>query len=158
TNGQIGVPIQVTINPTGLTTGAYYGTIQVAAANVLNSPQSVTVVLHVAAAGTPIGATLDNSGLVFVASQGGSDPPPQTIAIANPTGGDLKYTSQFGYFNATNASPSIFTATPRSATIASGQTQPLTIQAALTTPSIDGSVAKVAAVPGTYTAALKLNF
>jgi uncharacterized protein (TIGR03437 family) len=137
--GQTGVPVRVLVDPSGLSAGTYYGSIQISANGVLNSPQTVTVVLRVAPPGTSPGPFLDSSGLVFLATQSGSNPPAQTITISNPTAATLSYSSTI------NAGP--FTYGPSLVTIPPGQSQPLTIQAASS---------NLAA--GIYTATLGLSF
>jgi uncharacterized protein (TIGR03437 family) len=141
--GQLGLPFKVSIDPTGLAAGAYYGTIQVSADGVLNSPQSVTVVLKVAPTGTLVGPYLDSAGLIFLGTQSGGDPPPQSVTIFNPTAGSLSYTSKFAFA----PTPNPFSYGPFSATIASGQSASLTPQATLKGLS-----------PGLYTARIALTF
>src|SRR5262249_39281015 len=136
-------PIKVSVNPAGLASGAYYGTIQVSADGVLNSPQTFTVVLHVFPQGTPIGAYLDSSGLVFLGAQGAADPPPQTVAISNPTSGNLSYTSTISI----TAGANVWSFSPLSGTIASGQSGTLNVQA------------KLAGVPpGIYAAQIRMAY
>jgi uncharacterized protein (TIGR03437 family) len=45
--GSISTPVTVSVNPTGLAVGQYYGLVQVLAANAGNSPQVVSVLLNV---------------------------------------------------------------------------------------------------------------
>jgi uncharacterized protein (TIGR03437 family) len=72
-----------TIDPgaaAGLAAGAYYGTIRVSGAGVVNSPQDFQVVLSVTPATTPVLPDPQPAGLVFV-SAGGSALASQTISV-----------------------------------------------------------------------------
>lgn len=124
---QTGVPIQVSVNPTGLAAGAYYGALQISARDVANSPQSLTMVLKVAPPGTSVGAVVDQSGLVFVASPGGADPRAQRLAVFNPTTVALSFTSQTTAILGANP----FRVTPATGSIPAGQSLDLTVQVSL---------------------------
>jgi uncharacterized protein (TIGR03437 family) len=74
--------VNVSIDPTGLVAGTYYGQIQVTASAV-NSPQVLTVVLTVLPAGTTPGPDVRPSGLIFTGTAGVS-PGSQDVMIGNP--------------------------------------------------------------------------
>jgi uncharacterized protein (TIGR03437 family) len=67
-SGAAGPPVQVSVNPTGLTAGDYYGQLQVQAPGAPNSPQTVTVVLNVRAPGSAVGSIVQPSGLIFTSA------------------------------------------------------------------------------------------
>lgn len=137
--GTGGVPIQVVANPSGLAIGTYYGTVAITSPDVPNSPQLVTVVLVVAAKAGP---SIDKTGAIFVGTTGGSNPPAQTITAFNPGVNSISFTSSLQ-----GASANLFTVTPATATLASGKSQPITIQ-----PSIQNLPT------GIYTAKQTLSF
>jgi len=73
--------VTVSVNPSGLTAGSYYGEIRVLSGAV-SAPQSIIMVLTIG--GTP--ETLVNPlGLLFVARAGGAAPLAQTIKISGST-------------------------------------------------------------------------
>src|SRR5579863_951448 len=141
--GQTGTTLQVAVNPSGLSAGTYYGTIQVAALGIANSPQLVSVVLNVLPASANIGAVLSSAGLIFVGPAGGASPPAQTVTVYNPSASALSFTSVLA---GTNASVH-FHYNPLNASIPSGQSVALTI---------GDSTAGLAA--GTYNATIALTF
>jgi uncharacterized protein (TIGR03437 family) len=83
--------VTVSIDPTGLAAGDYYGQVQIAASGVANSPQSVSIVLKVAAAGTDLGASAYPTGLIFVAQAGGANPAAKTVSLTNPSTTPLSF-------------------------------------------------------------------
>ncbi len=98
--GQAGTGLQVSVNPSGLSAGAYYGTLQVTAPGLANSPQLVSVVLNVSPASANIGAVLSSAGLIFVGSAGGATPPAQMVTVYNPSASLLSFTSALAGTNA----------------------------------------------------------
>jgi len=137
--------VQVSVNPTGLAAGTYYGQVQVVSA--ANPQQSATVVLNLAGAGTLIRPLVAPSGLIFTAAQNGSNPAAQTITIQNPTASAIKFVSTPIYGGGVNW----FGYSPPSGQIAPGQTQTITVAA--TPVSITRSLAA-----GVYRAQLNLGF
>jgi uncharacterized protein (TIGR03437 family) len=135
--------VTVSVNPTGLQAGDYYGTIQVASSGVDNSPQTASVVLNVAAAGTTIGAFLQRTGLIFVGSAGGAKPAAQTISITNPSSTPLNFASSLFFGTTTNW----FTVQPASGSVSSTAPATITVQ-----PDLTG------VTPGIYTGDLTLYF
>jgi Rieske Fe-S protein len=83
-------PAVLTLTPrtTSVAAGAYSATVQVTAPTATNAPVTISVSLLVTA---PVPATigLAATSVGFVATAGGADPSPQTIAITNAGGGTL---------------------------------------------------------------------
>jgi len=75
--------VAVTINPSGLSAGTYYGQIQVSAA-VANTPQLVTIILNVLPAGLSLGPQIYPNGLIFT-GVAGVTPGSQDVQVGNPT-------------------------------------------------------------------------
>jgi uncharacterized protein (TIGR03437 family) len=74
--------VTVSVNPTGLPAGVYYGIVAVSSTGTVNSPQQFEVVLNVSSQqSTPV--TAAPSGLIFSAPAGGEDPSSQTFQINN---------------------------------------------------------------------------
>jgi hypothetical protein len=69
---------------------SYYGTIQVTAPGVFNSPLNYTIVLDVLPSNTPPLPILQPAGLVFV-SQIGGNPDPQTVVVNSTSGTSVNY-------------------------------------------------------------------
>jgi uncharacterized protein (TIGR03437 family) len=57
--------VHVTVNPSGLAAGDYYGQVLIRANAAPNSPQTVTIVLNVRATGSAAGTSVQPSGLLF---------------------------------------------------------------------------------------------
>lgn len=72
--------VEVKVNHAGMSPGEYYGRVDVTAPG--NSKQTVSVLLSVLPAGTPLPQEIRPTGLVFVAAQG-TNPVAQTFSIAN---------------------------------------------------------------------------
>lgn len=95
-------PLTVSVNPTNLAPGDYYGQIRISATGVANSPQIATVVLNVAAAGTDLGAFLQPTGLVFIAQAGGASPAAQTVSVTTPNSVPLGFNAALAVQAGTN--------------------------------------------------------
>jgi uncharacterized protein (TIGR03437 family) len=76
--------VNVSIDPSTLAAGTYYGRIRVSASAV-NTPQVMTVILTVMPAGTKLGAQVFPAGLVFT-GVAGSSPGSQDVMVGNPAG------------------------------------------------------------------------
>jgi uncharacterized protein (TIGR03437 family) len=76
--------VDVTIDPSTLAQGTYYGRIQVSGA-AANSPQLMTIILTVLPAGTTLGAQVFPAGLIFTGVAGGI-PGSQDVQVGNPAG------------------------------------------------------------------------
>ena len=101
--------VNVTIDPSTLGQGTYYGKIQVSA-TAANTPQVLTVILTVLPPGTPLGPQIYPAGLIFTGLAGGT-PGSQDVLVANPSGqGNSFQSGQIG---------SGFTYLPASASLSS---------------------------------------
>jgi uncharacterized protein (TIGR03437 family) len=85
--------ITVSVDPTGLVAGFYAGIIEVTSAGAANSPQLLKVDLQVFPPGTPLGAVVRPTGVVFVARAGGAAPPSQEIRVGTTSGSLIEFTS-----------------------------------------------------------------
>jgi len=142
TSGSIATVV-VSIQPGDLKQGDYYGQIQVSADGASNSPQTATVVLNVAAAGTDLGAFVDPTGLIFVGQAGGNDPAAKTISVTNPSPSNLTFSATPSF----NQSSDWFTANPVSGIV--NATNPVQI-------IVQPSLAKLTA--GIYFGEIVLHF
>jgi len=78
--GQIPM-VDVSVDASGLSAGLYSGLIRVTSSAANNSPQVLKVNLQVLQAGTPLGAVVGPSGLIFRGVAGGSSPGSQNIMV-----------------------------------------------------------------------------
>ncbi len=124
----------VSIRSAGLAAGDYYGQIQISADGASNSPQTASVVLNVAKAGTDLGAFVYPTGLVFVAQAGGANPASQTIAVTNPSTSTLTFSSALFFGQGSN----LFTIQPSSGTV--NATNPVQITVQPTTSSAPANI------------------
>jgi hypothetical protein len=125
--------VTVTPNTAGLSAGTYTATVTIDAGTVTGSPQSIAVTLTVNPPAPPTLAVAPSS-LTFTATQGGSSPAAQSVAVSNSGTGTLDVT--------TADDASWLTVTPASATA------PASLSVA---PSISGLAA------GTYTATVTVT-
>jgi len=132
TSGGSGSPptVQVTANPAGLAAGDYYGQVQISAAGVSNSPQTVSVVLSIAAATTTEDPVVLPTGLIFVGVAGGSNPAAKSFTITNITSKAATYV--------TNPDKPFYSAAPATGTVTPNQPVSVSVQ-----PSIAGLAAGV---------------
>jgi len=92
--GQAGTPVQVSVNPAGLTAGQYYGSVDISAPNAVNNPQSVTVLLNVTPAGQTGGnAGVSTGGLIFSGPAGSTTPQQQQVSLLNSSGATIHYST-----------------------------------------------------------------
>ncbi len=100
TSGTVTTPYQdvssvnVSVNPVGLPQGTYYGQILVTAPGAPNSPQSVSIILNVLAAGSNPGMEVRPTGLIFV-GQPGNNPGSQTVMISTPQSNPVTFAGTF---------------------------------------------------------------
>ncbi len=113
--------VQVEVNPGKLTTGIYYGTVQVNAPGADNSPQFVSIILNVLPPGANIGPLVQPSGLIFAAVAGGGLPGSQTVVIQNTGSSSVTFHSG----QVSNNGQSFFTSLPQNGTVT--QTQPINV-------------------------------
>ncbi len=135
--------VTVSVNPAGLAAGAYYGQIKFVAQGAANSPQIASVVLNVVTPANSPGATVQPSGLIFVATAGGAIPAAKTLSITNPSPTALNFVGTS--FSSSGADWITFN--PSSGAVSS--TQPATVSVQ---PNLQGLV------PGIYAGELVLNF
>ncbi len=80
TGSSVGGVLSVSANTTGLSTGSYYGLLQVSAPGAANSPRYISVVLNLLSSTAPAYGTVSPRALIFVAA-GGAAPAAQTVNI-----------------------------------------------------------------------------
>jgi uncharacterized protein (TIGR03437 family) len=132
----------VSVDPTNLAAGDYYGLVKFTATGAANSPQAAVVVLNVLPANSTV-ETAEPTGLIFVGQQGGPNPAAQSVTVSNPSNQPITVTptplaQQNGIFSTT---PSV------SATVTSGQTAQFMVSADLT-----------GLMPGVYTGVIQFAF
>jgi uncharacterized protein (TIGR03437 family) len=118
--------VQVTVNPSGLAPGDYYGQVQISAPDIGNSPQAVSVVLTVLPPTADPGPSVLPTGLIFVGAAGGPNPAAQSVSITNLTSKTLNF-STATFFERENK---WFTAPP-TGKVEPGQPSRIAIQPAL---------------------------
>lgn len=109
-----GTSLSISASTTGLAAGQYYGSVNVAASNATNSPQSVSVVLNVLATTASPGISVSTGGLLLVGSG------TQTVGLYNAGSTAIGYTASV--FTSTGSgwltvSPASGTANPGASTI-----------------------------------------
>lgn len=138
--------VTVTVTPTGLQPGNYYGTVQFSASGAVNSPQVASVVLNVVSPANSPGGFVQPTGLIFVGSAGGTDPAAQTLSITNPSPDALTFVaSAFS-----NGASSWLAATPSSGSVSAAEPAMMSVQPSLTglTPGVYlGDLALVISAP-----------
>ena len=85
--------VTIAIDHTGLSAGFYVGLVRFSASAANNSPQTMRVDLQVLPRGTPLGAVVRPTGLIFVGVAGGAAPPAQEIGVATPEAGPIEFIS-----------------------------------------------------------------
>jgi len=145
--------VRVDVNPSSLSAGVYYGTVQVLAPTAVNSPQFVSVVLNVLPAGSRIGPIVQPTGLIFTAPAGKS-PSSQAVTIQSTSSTPITFRSVITTVHAGNW----LTTLPPQGTLTQGQPARVVIQpqtsdlppavyrGSLTLSFSDGSVRVVAIV------------
>jgi uncharacterized protein (TIGR03437 family) len=119
--GGAGSPVQVSINPSGLAAGDYYGQVLIRANAAPNSPQTVTIVLNVRAAGSTAGTGVQPAGLLFtLPANAPALPAAQSLTLTTLAASTVSYSAT------TSASTNWFTASPLTGTVAPGK--PTTVQ------------------------------
>lgn len=114
----------VSINSAGLAAGTYYGTVQFSANGAANSPQTISVVLAVAAPAQSPGPSLSTTGLIFVAQAGAATATAKTVTVTNPSPNPLSFATT-AFFGTGTA---FYTVSPSSGTLTSGQPVPISVQ------------------------------
>ena len=85
--------INVSVNPSGLSPGDYYGQLRIDAPGAPNAPEFLTVVLNVSPSGTNPGPVVEPTGLVFVGLIGATTPAGQSVHITNLTNRASSFTA-----------------------------------------------------------------
>ncbi len=116
--------VNVSVDPTGLSAGTYYGQIQITASGANNSPQSVSIVLTMLPPGTNPGPQVRPSGFIFIAAPSGSSSG-QSAMIANTSAKSSLFTSAPVTFPGVGT---WFSYTPASTSAVPGQPVPINIQ------------------------------
>jgi uncharacterized protein (TIGR03437 family) len=140
-SGASGDSATVTVDPSKLQPGNYYGLVQFAAQDVTNSPQTVVVVFNVLSPATVV-PSVQPTGLIFVGQQSGANPPSQTITVANSSDQPATVTVQVA-----SAQTGLLLSSLTSGTVSSGKPLQDTISANL-----------MGLAPGVYNAALEFEF
>jgi uncharacterized protein (TIGR03437 family) len=109
--------LAVSVNPSGLAPGDYYGQIAVSSSSAGNSPQIATVVLNVTTAANSPGLSFSSTGLIFVAAAKGANPAAKSIVVSNPSPtpvmvGVSASSSPAGIFTVTESAPTVFSDGP----------------------------------------------
>jgi hypothetical protein len=117
----------VSVDPTNLAPGSYYGLVQFTASGATNSPQTVVVVLNVLPAISAV-PTIEPTGLIFAGQQGGANPAAQTVTVSNPSNQSITVMPK-----ALAQQNGLFSVTPSgSATVTSAQSAQFIVSADLT--------------------------
>lgn len=135
--------VVVSIHSENLDDGTYYGQIQFSADGAINSPQTISVVLNVAAAGTDLGAFIYPYGLIFVGSAGGTAPPAQAFSVTNPSTSNLTFSASSLFSQGNNW----FTVQPANGVVNASNPGQISVQPAL-----------AGLAPGVYPGEVVLNF
>jgi uncharacterized protein (TIGR03437 family) len=112
--------VNVTIDPSALPAGHYYGLVNVRSNGAANSPQVATMTLEVLPAGTDVGALLVPNELMFHAVAGRESPGSQTVSVYNLTATPKAFDA--------SASANFIQLSPASATVQPSQPTSLLIQ------------------------------
>jgi uncharacterized protein (TIGR03437 family) len=158
--------VTVSIDPSTLAAGTYYGRIQVSAPAV-NTPQVMTVILTVLPAGLTLGPQMFPTGLIFT-GVAGVTPGSQDVQVGNPTGQVNSYQSGLigtGFsFLPTNASlrpnqPTTVRVFPDFSNLSPGSLNrgTITLQFSDGSPAQSINVLMVVAPPGSTAAAMEAD-
>jgi len=114
----------VSINSAGLAAATYYGLVQFSADGAADSPQTISVVLTVAAPAQSPGPSLSTTGLIFVVQAGATIATARTITVTNPSPNPLSFaTTAFS-----GKGTAFYTVSPSSGTLTSGQPVQISVQ------------------------------
>ncbi len=143
-SGSVPIPVTLSANPQGLAPGVYYGSVTLTAPGAGNSPQSVTVILTVAAQ-APV--QLTPTGVVLVGSTAAGVSEAETLTLTNPGANPLAYTSTVVADN----HGTWLVQKPASGTVPASGVSTISLQANLQglTPGMQHGVARVAFADGT---------
>jgi uncharacterized protein (TIGR03437 family) len=160
--GTSGNSATVTIDPSNLPRGDYYGLVHFTANGASNSPQAAVVVLNVVPA-TSVVATIAPTGLIFVAPEGGA-PAAQAVTVSNssnqPVAVSVTAVSQPNGLLTTNlssatvssAEPAVFMVTPNISGLQPGVYDGI-LQFQFAGGSIQNSIVRIIVTPASSSAA-----
>lgn len=111
--------VDVTVNPSGLAAGDYYGQVTITSPGAANSPQVLSVVLTIAPLGTLSVPDVRPTGLVFVSTANGPIAP-QEFVITNTSGSANSFRSTRG--------AAFFSYQPTTGSLPPGQPVPISVQ------------------------------
>jgi uncharacterized protein (TIGR03437 family) len=134
------IPISVTVNPAGLASQVYYGSVKLTPVGGGFPAVTITVVLNVVPSGTAAPAQVSPAGLTFLGTSGAS-PQPQSFTISTFASTPLGFTAT------TASSPTWFSVSPMSGTINTNLSATITV-----TP------ASASLAPGAYPGTVTLTF
>jgi len=135
--------VNVSVNPSGLGPGVYYGLVTITSSGAANTPQAVVVVLQVLSAGMEVAPVVQPNSLVFTGTAGNSSPGSQTVQVFDPTGTNKSFRSGIVTVNGGNWLVTL----PGDATIPANQPVQVVVQ-----PFVNNLA------PGTYQGTLTLQF
>jgi hypothetical protein len=121
--GQAGSNVTNSVKPDGLAAGQYYGAVTITAPNAVNSPQSVSVLLNVPAAGTGSEVALSSGAVILSGAAGSRTAASRQITISNPGVANVNFTAS----TITSGRGSWLSVNQSSGMLAPGST-PLTVQ------------------------------
>lgn len=117
-SGATGTSATVSVDTSLLPAGQYYGSVNVTAADAVNSPQVVTVALNVLPSSSTPGETVSTGGVLLFGIPGSTTPVQQTVTIFNPSTASTSYSASTFTANGSNW----LSVSPASGTAASGET------------------------------------
>jgi uncharacterized protein (TIGR03437 family) len=135
--------VRVDANPSGLSAGIYYGSVQVSSAGADNSPQFVSIILDVLPPGSNIGPLIEPAGLLFTGIAGAESPGSQTVLVQSTNSAPLTFHSG----RITAGGQNWFTVTPSDGTVTEASPVRIVVQ-----PQTAGLA------PGVYHGTLTLSF
>ena len=115
----------ITIDPTGLAAGSYYGQVTVSRTDTAESAQLATIVLNVVTAETPPQPAVAPTGLLFTGIVGGTNPASQQLAVQNVGSAVVRFISR----KSTADNVDWFTYAPASGNVAAGGSLDISVQA-----------------------------
>jgi uncharacterized protein (TIGR03437 family) len=101
-SGQARTPVSVSANIAGLAAGRYYGTVNITAANTVNSPQTVSVVLNVLPALPSASVSVSTGGVMLTGAAGSSTGAQQSVSLFNLSSSAITYSATAYTENGTN--------------------------------------------------------
>jgi uncharacterized protein (TIGR03437 family) len=126
--------ISVSVDPTQLSPATprdYYAQVQVDATGATNTPQMVSVVLNLLPSNTTQPPVVEPTGLVFLGSAGGSNPPGQSVRVTNLSSGTSSFSGTVTV-SGISGPQTLFTVSPLSGTVAPNQPATIAVGADLT--------------------------